>query len=87
MVPGLTEREHRFANVRRLECLAAVRQDRTRLARSPAGSEPAVIARPRLPLGMWRRGLPSPRLLGKRIRHCRPHAHENLAGREPAPVR
>jgi hypothetical protein len=87
MVPGMTERERLATDVRRLEWLA----DATL---GPVGSGYALAPtaqrrepHPALPLGLWRRGLSSARVLGQRVRLLQPGMAEGLLKPTAAPNR
>ena len=72
MVPGLTERERRAADVRRLEWLADSMVGPMHVTWEPSQSTTTPRARTILPIGLWRRGLASARVHGSRLRLTQP---------------
>jgi hypothetical protein len=86
MVPGMTERERRASDLRRVDWLADAYLGPSRLVADgprtpapPAGQVPVSLA------NLWRRGLAAARVLGARIRAL-PDG-KSLSGGEPAPIR
>ena len=72
MIPGMTEREYRAAELRQLEWLADAQLGPTRVSWPLARSGAPASSRPTLPLGLWRRGIASALVFGQRIRLVRP---------------
>jgi len=72
MVPGMTERERLAADLRRLEWLADAQLGPTRVSWPLARGGATALSRPTLPVGLWRRGIASALVFGKRIRLVRP---------------
>jgi hypothetical protein len=85
MVPGMTERERRIADMQRLAWLADATLGPTRIGFSSA--EPAS-PKPRfaLPIALWRHGLSSARVLGQRIRLTQPSTRHAVKRPRPAPA-
>jgi hypothetical protein len=82
----MTERERLAADVRRLAWLADATLGPERIgcaATPPPASGPL---RPSLPIGLWRHGMSSARVLGGRIRLLHPSTGEALVRRAPGPV-
>jgi hypothetical protein len=78
MVPGMTERERRAADMRRLEWLADAKVGPARVTWGPRRPAAVSASRPTLPIGLWRRGLASARINGQRLRLIRPGTDESL---------
>lgn len=87
MVPGMTERDRLAADVRRIEWLADATLGPARIGRQPSAPATTSMARPSLPIGLWRRGLSSARVLGQRIRLLQPAPGGLTAGRVLRPVK
>jgi hypothetical protein len=87
MVPGMTERERLATDARRLEWLAEATLGPARIeyATAPPSTEPR--RRLELPIGLWRRGLSSARVLGQRVRLIPPTASPSFARRGTVPAR
>jgi hypothetical protein len=64
MVPGITERERRAAELQRLTWLAEARLGSAIVGDRP---RPDVVSRGLSPLGVWRRALTAACLLGQRL--------------------
>lgn len=87
MVPAMTERERKAADVRRLEWLA-----NATLGPAPSGHASTLAAdeprnRPAFPIGLWRRGLTTAHVLGQRFHLVEPAAAHSLGRRGTAPMR
>ena len=76
MVPGMIERERLAADVRRGEWLADARIGPARLISLPSQPRSGNGPHPSLPLGLWRHGLSSALVLGRRLRLMQPGAVE-----------
>jgi hypothetical protein len=87
MVPGMTERDRLAADVRRLAWLADATLGPARIGNAAQEPKEKSMPRPALPIGIWRRGLSSARILGQRIRLLQPAPGEALPRRASAPVR
>jgi hypothetical protein len=87
MVPGMTERERLAADARRLEWLADATLGPTRIGIAMHEPTKVSMPRPALPIGIWRRGLSSARILGQRVRLLQPPPAEALPRRASAPGR
>jgi len=87
MVPGMTERDRLAADMHRLAWLADATLGPARIGNTAQGPTKKSMPRPALPIGIWRRGLSSARILGQRIRLLRPAPGEALPRRASAPVR
>jgi hypothetical protein len=72
MLPGLTERERRAADLQRLAWLHESMVGPMRAAWAPERSLTAPRTRTVLPIGLWRRGLASARVNGRRLRLLQP---------------
>lgn len=87
MVPGWTERERLEAEMRRLQWLAEAALppvQRPSSARPrPIADDLAVVA----PVGLWRRGLASVRLLGQRLQWRRAPGSGLLLAADDRPAR
>ena len=86
MVPGMTERERLAADVRRIAWLADATLGPARIGRQLSVPSTTSTVRPTLPVGLWRRGLSSARVLGQRIRLQQPAPGGPTAGRALRPV-
>ena len=87
MVPGMTERERLAADARRLAWLADATLGPARIGGTAHVPSVAGTPRPVFPIGIWRRGLSSARVLGQRIRLRHPTPGGALPERLPAPSR
>ena len=87
MVPGMTERERLAADVRRLAWLAEAAIGPTRIGRDAGPRLARGELRPSLPIGLWRRGLSSARVLGQRVRLLHPTPGRPLPNTASTPVR
>lgn len=87
MVPGMTERERHAADVRRLAWLADATLGPARIGCAAVASPEADAPRASLPIGLWRRGLSSARVLGQRIRLLQPAPGGAIPNRTAAAVR
>lgn len=80
MVPGMTERERLAVDLRRLEWLSDAVIGPARITYKPGSASISSGDRADLPLGIWRRGLASVLVLGKRVRLTQPRAAKPLSG-------
>ena len=87
MVPGMSERERLAADLRRLDWLADAALGPARIGCALTASPMAEPSRAALPIGLWRRGLSSARVLGQRILLRRPAPAAALSNRASALVR
>jgi len=87
MVPGMTERDRLAADVHRLAWLADATLGPARIGTAAQGPPKMNVPCPAMPIGIWRRGLSSARILGQRIRLLKPAPGEALPRRASAPVR
>ena len=74
MVPGLTERERRSADVQRLDWLAEAMVGPMRVKCEPNRPTPVGKIQTVLPIGLWRRGLAVARINGRRLHLMQPGA-------------
>jgi hypothetical protein len=87
MVPGMTERDRRIADMQRLAWLADATVGPTRIGFSATTPAPSPKPRWALPIALWRHGLASARVLGQRIRLNQPIAPDPVKRHRPAPAR
>lgn len=87
MVPGMTERERLAADLRRLDWLADATLGPARIGRPLMAPPSPSTMRPLLPVGLWRGGLSSARVLGQRFRLLSPAPGAPPVPRAPAPAR
>lgn len=87
MVPGITERDRLAADIRRLDWLADATLGPTRIGCAISPAPAAGTPRFSLPIGLWRRGLTSARVLGQRIRLLQPAADMPRPGRASVLIR
>jgi hypothetical protein len=76
MVPGMTERERLATDDRRLEWLTDARIGPAHLTSMQGAPRRGDGFRPSLPIGLWRHGLSSVLVLGRRLRLTRPGTAE-----------
>ena len=74
MVPGMTERQSLDADMRHLEWPSNAVIGPAWMAHESGLPEVASGSRPVLPFGIWRRGLTSALVFGKRVRLLQPRA-------------
>jgi hypothetical protein len=87
MVPGMTERDRRIADMVRLTWLADATVGPTRIGFAATKSAASPKPRWALPTALWRHGLASARILGQRIRLNQPSAPDSGNRHRPAPAR